>query len=190
MKIKDNKFRFLALISVAIIFSLLPTKTYAKSKGFSANDIIRLTNEQRGDNNLGALKYNSKLEAAAYAKAQDMFSKNYWSHFSPQGVTPWSFIQNAGYSYSSAGENLAKGYSSSEAVIKGWLNSQKHRDNLLSSKYEEVGVAVVEGKLDGNNVILVVQMFGKPKVTVTIKTVIESIPSSINNLRAGLSFSI
>ncbi|MEI6326700.1 MAG: CAP domain-containing protein [Candidatus Roizmanbacteria bacterium] len=122
--------------------------------------LMTLTNEQRVAKGLNALVYNPQLAAAAAAKAQDMFAKGYWAHFGPNGESPWNFILAAGYQYDSAGENLAKNYVSSNDVVNAWMNSPTHRDNILKPSYEEVGFAVVNGSLQGEDTTLVVQMFG------------------------------
>ena len=128
----------------------------------STDKLYQLVNQERQKAGLGALTYNDKLSGAAYAKAQDMFSKNYWAHFGPDGKTPWDFILNSGYRYEYAGENLAKNFLFSDGVVSAWMNSQTHRDNILKSEYSEVGYAIVNGTLNGEQTTLVVQMFGKP----------------------------
>jgi uncharacterized protein YkwD len=129
---------------------------------FSASEIISLTNAQRVQNGLGPLNYNGQLAAAAAAKAQDMFTVNYWAHNSPLGKTPWSFITGAGYKYVYAGENLARDFNDAGSVVGAWMNSPSHRENILDSNFKEIGVAVADGKLTGIDGILVVQMFGTP----------------------------
>jgi uncharacterized protein YkwD len=133
---------------------------YATS--ISANEVISLSNQQRASNGLGALTYNSQLAQAAHAKAQDMFAQNYWSHYNPQGQGPAYFISNAGYSYSIAGENLAKDFNTSSGVVNAWMNSTGHRANILHSSYVHTGVAVVNGILQGSETTIVVAMYGAP----------------------------
>ncbi len=128
----------------------------------SVDKLYQFTNQEREKNNLPDLTYNDKLATAAYNKAQDMFTKNYWAHFGPDGKTPWDFILNSGYRYEYAGENLAKNFLFSDGVVSAWMNSQSHRENLLKPSYTEVGFAVVNGTLNGEQTTLVVQMFGKP----------------------------
>lgn len=134
--------------------------------GFASNitpgRVIELTNQERLKRGLGPLSLSSTLSQAAQLKAGDMFAFNYWAHNSPSGRTPWSFFREVGYSYLYAGENLARDFMNSEAVVGAWLNSPSHRDNLLSSKYREIGLAVVNGTLNGVETTLVVQMFGTP----------------------------
>ena len=60
---------------------------------------------------------NPKLNEAAQLKAQDMFRYNYWAHTSPRGVEPWKWLGDVGYTYSIAGENLAKNYPTAVATV-------------------------------------------------------------------------
>lgn len=122
--------------------------------------IVDLTNARRAEYNLPALKIDPKLSDAARRKASDMFTNNYWAHNSPSGTKPWFFITAAGYSYLHAGENLARDFAEPNGVVAAWMNSPTHRDNLLSPKYKDIGVAVVDGYLNGVETTLVVQMFG------------------------------
>lgn len=122
----------------------------------------QLTNNERQKSNLGNLVFNEKLSVAAQLKANDMFAKNYWAHYSPVGSTPWDFITGSGYRYEYAGENLAKNFLFSDGVVSAWMNSPTHRENILKKEYTEVGFAVVNGTLNGEQTTLVVQLFGKP----------------------------
>ncbi len=124
--------------------------------------IVELTNQRRISLGLDELKINNSLNEAAQRKAADMFAFNYWSHNSPTGRDPWSFFKETGYDYIYAGENLARDFVSSEAVVDAWMASPTHKDNIISSRYQEIGVAVVEGELGGLRTTLVVQMFGSP----------------------------
>lgn len=132
--------------------------------GFATNiavdQLLSSTNAKRAENGLSPLSLNSELSQAAAGKASDMFANNYWAHVSPQGRTPWEFILGAGYNYSVAGENLAKNFQDSQGVVEAWMASPTHKENILKSNYQEVGYAVVNGVLNGEETTLVVQMFG------------------------------
>ncbi len=134
--------------------------------GFASNispdRIVELTNQKRAEQGLSPLVINGQLNEAAQRKAGDMFAFNYWSHISPSGRDPWSFFQEAGYKYLYAGENLARDFMDSQSVINAWMNSSSHKDNLLNRNYQEIGVAVVNGTLNGVETTLVVQLFGSP----------------------------
>jgi hypothetical protein len=135
---------------------------YATS--IDAGEIIGLSNQQRASRGIAALGTNAKLNQAAQAKAQDMVNRNYWSHYAPDGTSPWYFITSAGYSYNTAGENLAKDFNTSTGVVNAWMNSPAHRDNILNGGYTETGVAVLNGVLQGQETTLVVAMYTSPKV--------------------------
>lgn len=136
--------------------------------------VIEETNRERQQKGLSPLTENPNLAAAARAKAANMFEENYWAHFSPTGKDPWGFITKAGYKFVYAGENLAKNFQTSEEVVSAWMNSPSHRDNILNSKYQEIGIAVVDGTLQGQQLTLVVQMFGTPYT----KTASAPVPTS------------
>jgi len=109
---------------------------------FSDSSLLSYTNDYRIRNAVGSLTIDPQLNAAAQAKAEDMAKNNYWSHSSPQGQTPWSFITAAGYNYQTAGENLAYGFSGAKQTIAGWMNSEDHRANILNGNYQNVGFGV------------------------------------------------
>lgn len=131
------------------------------SVNISAQDLLLLTNEDRSHAGLPVLQLNSQLSQAAEAKAQDMFAKDYWAHFAPDGTSPWDFIHAAGYNYVYAGENLARGFTTAQDTENAWLNSPEHRANIMSTHYTDVGFAVERGRLPGDaDTVLVVEMFG------------------------------
>jgi len=134
--------------------------------GFATNiyqqELIELTNQKRIENSLVTLQHSPTLDEAARLKAIHMFDKNYWAHVSPDGVEPWHWFGVAGYSYISAGENLARDFDTSSGVVTAWMASPTHRENLLYPQFQEIGMAVVNGVLDGRETTLVVQLFGTP----------------------------
>lgn len=130
----------------------------------SIDELLTLTNQKRQESGLSPLRMSSELGVAARNKASDMFSKNYWAHNAPDGTPPWTFIKGAGYEYIYAGENLARGFSSAGDVVTAWMNSQGHKENLLSPNYTEIGFAIQTGTLMGEETALVVQEFGSRKI--------------------------
>jgi uncharacterized protein YkwD len=158
----------LAMIAVCLIvfqgiLAYLP-KLAPDVLGYASNispeEVIRLTNEKRVQNGLSPLAQNTTLSQAAQAKGNDMIADDYWAHFAPDGTSPWSFFANFGYSYKYAGENLARDFRDPSSAVEAWMNSPTHRENLLSSKYKEIGIAVVEGDLAGVDTTIIVQFFG------------------------------
>lgn len=120
------------------------------------------TNKERAKQNEAPLALNQQLTRAAELKVQDMYTHQYWDHTSPSGVTPWAWFAKVGYSYSDAGENLAKNFYTSDAVSGAWIASPTHRANILKSAYSDVGFATMDGQLDGKPTTLVVAMYGTP----------------------------
>lgn len=129
-----------------------------------ASKIITETNLQRYNNGLlPTLKENEKLNAAAKAKADDMFKKQYFEHVSPSGVDPGTLVKNAGYEYIITGENLILGnFKDEKDVVQRWMDSPGHRANILNDRVIEIGVAVVKGVYKGETVWIGVQEFGLP----------------------------
>lgn len=136
--------------------------------------VILLTNQERAKNHLAPLSSDPLLVEAAAQKAADMLTLDYWAHDSPLGRKPWWFIKNSGYDYAYAGENLARDFTNSGSVVVAWMNSPSHRDNLLNSRYQDIGVAVVEGVFQGRETTLVVQMFGRKATGAVLPETLEA----------------
>lgn len=163
--LKPQILSFLTLIFVLSqvslnLFSLKAPQVLGYSSNISPERIIELTNVKRAAAGLPPLKENSLLSEAARRKAGDMFAFNYWAHVSPSGRNPWAFFKEVGYNYVYAGENLARDFRDPDSVINAWMNSSSHKDNIMSEKYQEIGVAVVDGSLQETETTLVVQLFG------------------------------
>lgn len=126
--------------------------------------VVKLTNEERASNNAGPLQRSAVLDAAAKLKAEDMAKNEYFAHFSPTGVSPWHWFDQAGYVYAHAGENLAIHFTDSSEVVDAWMNSPTHRQNIVNGLYTEIGVGTAKGKFDGYDTVYVVQLFGTPGV--------------------------
>jgi hypothetical protein len=134
----------------------------AELSTITSSRIIQLTNEERIKNGLGALQENASLSKAAAGKAKDIIDNDYFAHISPSGVTPWFWIQQQGYSYSVAGENLAIDFVQAEDVVSAWMASPGHKENILQPDYTETGMAVLTGDFQGGTSTIVVHMFGLP----------------------------
>lgn len=151
----------LILLKVLVITVGLTFPGYSLfSSAITPSNIIALTNETRRSLNLSELTVDPKLAQAAQAKAEDMFKNQYFAHTSPDGVTPWDWIKSSGYNYRSAGENLAANFTEAEDVEAGWMASPTHHDNIVSDRYDEIGVGIAQGMYDGYQTTFVVQMFG------------------------------
>jgi len=155
------------------------------SYDITSSQLLILTNQKRQESGASPLSLSDKLSLAATYKAKDMFSENYWAHNSPSGRTPWVFIKDVGYAYVYAGENLARGFNSSDDVVKAWMASPDHRENMLSKNYSDVGFAVLKGKLSGEETVLIVEMLGSTNFatkTGSETAVTPSASSEVQNL--------
>lgn len=141
------------------VFSQIYPNVLGYATDISVNKIYEMVNQKREENGLLSLNLSFELSAAAYNKAQNMFEEGYWAHISPTGATPWEFIEDTGYRYIYAGENLAKDFNYSNDVLEAWMRSETHRTNILKPEYTDIGIAVVNGRLLGRDTTLVVQEF-------------------------------
>ncbi len=103
-------------------------------------EVVRLINEIRADYGLSPLTENWELSRVARYKSRDMSTLGYFSHTSPTYGTPFEMIKSFGLTYRTAGENIARGYKSAEAVVNGWMNSSGHRANILNANFRYIGV--------------------------------------------------
>lgn len=159
-----NKPKIVILISsILLATALLAPKAFAAGN-FSEieNEIIEQLNQERKKAGLEELQINDLLNKAAFLKAQDMIGHDYFAHTSPADINPWHWLEEVEYQYKYAGENLAMDFSSANSVHKAWMKSQTHRENIMSERYREVGVAVLEGIIDGKETRVGVQFFGTP----------------------------
>jgi uncharacterized protein YkwD len=183
-------------------YTVLRTTTFGATVAVSV--ITDLTNTVRIHHGLLPLHEDVQLIKAASLKGNDMATRQYFSHFAPDGTTPWHWFSVAGYKFLYAGENLAINFHSSEDVEKAWMSSPKHRDNILNPKYEDIGIAIVKGTSENTPVLFIVQLFGKqdftqikkqdPGVTLytkkasSIDTILFNASYYINYLYIGLVF--
>lgn len=119
-------------------------------------EVVRLVNIERQKNGLSSFTASSKLSNVARLKSQDMAENNYFSHQSPKYGSPFDMMKSFGISYKTAGENIANGYYSAESVVRGWMNSQGHRENILNHSFNTIGVGSFTSS---NGTIYWTQMF-------------------------------
>lgn len=159
-----NLFRLAVVLLIIkfLIFSLI--FYFPRTSHFAvvvSSDLVELANKERMASGLKPLVINQQLVQAAQSKAEDMLNQDYFAHTSPVGVTPWYWLEKAGYKYTAAGENLARNFTDSNYVHQAWMDSASHKANILNKNYQEIGIAVVEGELNGEKTVLAVEFFGK-----------------------------
>ena len=153
------------LVVLVVLIGTIPsfrTTVFDSLSAIYASVLVNLTNKDRARENISELKVSPILEKAAQMKADDMASKGYFAHNTPEGLTPWYWFTLAGYKYEFAGENLAVNFEESEDIQTAWMNSRGHFLNIMNPKYTEIGIATSTGIYKGREAVFVVQMFGKP----------------------------
>ena len=145
---------------------LLPTLAHLNTTGQMAAVLpavlADLTNEERQAQNLPILTVSSLLNESAQMKANDMATYGYFAHTSPTGKTPWYWLEQVGYQYQYAGENLAINFSDSKDVTNAWMASPTHKANIVKGNYTEIGTAVASGMYEGHDAVFVVQVYANP----------------------------
>lgn len=170
-----HKKAFAVEVFMGLMLLSVFSTSFAQASEITADMVIKLTNKAREKAGVAILVRNERLEKAAEKKAEDMLENDYFAHVSPAGKSPWDWIQDSGYDYRYAGENLAINFTDTEKQQEAWMDSPSHRKNILNSDYEEIGVAVVRGVIDGRETNLTVQEFGTkmPKVATTENTIVD-----------------
>ncbi len=156
----------LGSVALALFLVVLTSQMALQGSSLTALVLPRVlvdaANADRQIQNVTDLAFNTQLTEAAQLKANDMATKSYFAHTSPDGKTPWYWFDQVGYNYKYAGENLAIDFSESAEVETAWMNSPEHRANILNDHYSEVGIATAPGYYNGVPTTYVVELFGRP----------------------------
>ena len=160
-KTHHHKKAIVAEISISIAMLAIFFVPVVKASDITVDIVIKLVNEARKAAHVAALEKNDMLQKAAEEKAQDMIENNYFAHISPQGKSPWEWVNKNKYDYRYAGDNLAINFTNAEEQQNAWMDSPTHKKNILNENYTETGVAVKRGVIDGHETVVVVQMFGR-----------------------------
>ncbi len=133
------------------------------------DEVLRLVNQARATKRkcgsktykaVPAVRKNTKLAKVAAAHSTDMAVHDYFSHYSRNGDSPFDRMKDAGYRYSSAGENIAAGYRTPASVVSAWLKSTGHCQNIMKKSYTQLGVGYATGGYYGT---YWTQDFGRPR---------------------------
>ena len=134
---------------ISVLLILLVTLTALPVTAAAMTSLERqactLVNAKRTARGLSPLEISSSLSDKARIKSQDMAQGGYFSHTSPTYGSPFTMMRTLGISYESAGENIAMGYTTASDVVNAWMNSARHRANLLASRYTTVGIGYEDG---------------------------------------------
>jgi hypothetical protein len=156
----------LAIVSIALKASLVmavflyPNITSTDNIEAGANELINMTNQYRLEQGLNTLTPNARLTQAAANKARDLLTNQYFAHTSPDGKKFSQWIKDVDYKYFYVGENLAIDFNNNQEIFQAWLNSPAHKENIARPQYQEIGIAVIEGKYKNRQTAVAVQLFG------------------------------
>lgn len=118
---------------------------YAQIQTQNASRVVALINKERMAVGLKPLIVHTNLTKMAKTKAIDMYNNRYFSHTSPKYGSPFEMMDSFGITYKYAGENLGKGQRSAEEVVKDWMNSPDHQENILNPDFKLIGVGYYNG---------------------------------------------
>lgn len=166
-----------------------PQAVLGAHSNLSEQALLEATNLQRTDNMRSNLVLDNELQTAAQAKAEDMVARDYWAHQTPDGKQPWQFLTTVGYQYQTAGENLAFGFDTANAVTNAWMHSDEHRANLLDTTYSQVGFGVAQSPnyMGHGTETVVVAMYASPagSITVPVTTIAPTDEAPVSRLQAA-----
>lgn len=170
------------IIKIIVVFTLISVPLSAFfSPDYVAQEakkIIALTNEIRKNLNLSQLIEDSKLNQAAFYKAEDMAIKQYFSHTNPEGKKMSYWLNKVSYNFRFGGENLAMGFSTAQDAVSAWVNSPSHYKNIIDPDFKDTGVGISNGLYNGVETTFMAQYFGS-KTIVQEKIIEEKLETEI-----------
>jgi uncharacterized protein YkwD len=124
-------------------------------------EMFERVNAARAAAGLPAVVADPRLATAAQKHADDMLSRRYYNHLTPEGLTPRDRIEDAGLFSSLVAENIAEGEFSVAEVMDGWMKSEEHRANILNPRVTALGVGLAVGRFEDRLRLLWVQDFAR-----------------------------
>jgi uncharacterized protein YkwD len=137
-----------------------PTVPPASGNAALEAEVLSIVNQERAKAGCPAVTADDRLTAAARGHSADMAARGYFSHTTPEGVEFATRITEAGYRWSRAGENIAKGQRTPQAVMTSWMNSAGHKANILNCGFRNLGVGVAA---DASGALVWTQDFASPR---------------------------
>jgi uncharacterized protein YkwD len=149
---------------LSVIVFLLAFATPLFAAEITPDTVLSEMNAYRTKDGLAPLRFDQRLVLAASDRMQDMEDLQYWAHDAPDGRTPFVWLKPHGYDFRFAGENLATGFETVEVLVQGWMESPGHRANIMSTDYDDVGIAVIDGsttrRATGKSIVV---LFGRTR---------------------------
>ncbi len=120
--------------------------TIPENEAELAEEVVELVNEIRQAEGLQPLVLSLALTDVASEFACEMIEEDFFAHINPEtDESPGDRLTVSGYIYFSMGENLAGGQTTAQEVVDAWMNSEPHKDNILTPEWREIGVAIRNG---------------------------------------------
>lgn len=152
------------LLATAAILSAMSFAIPLNASPITPASVLSAMNEYRAKAGVAPLRDDARLDAAAEDRMRDMEDREYWGHESPDGRAPFVWLAPHGYDFRFAGENLACGFDTTELLVQSWMESPGHRANILSSDFDDCGIAVIDGSTKGPAAgKSIVVMFGRSR---------------------------
>lgn len=171
-------------LSPEVITPINPVGYRPSQEVLTSDAIITLTNNARALNGLPALRTNLLLNTIAESRATDMLEKQYFAHVSPTGQQASDIAQSVGYHYKIIAENIGSGnFYTNQKIVDGWMQSPGHRRNILSPEVEEIGAAVLKGRMNGMETYITVQIFGFQSPPVSQHICVAPSNSLLNDIK-------
>lgn len=124
-------------------------------------EMLERVNAIRKEAGRPPLRIDPRLNTAAQAHADDMLTRSYYNHISPEGTPPRQRVSSAGYQGTVVGENIAAGQYSVELAVDAWMHSREHRRNILEARFTDIGIGMAVGSYEHRYKVLWVQSFGR-----------------------------
>ena len=156
---------FLLLKGLAIGFiALLPLQAFMAPDVLARerDQILALVRQVRQEQIGSELTASEKLASSAQSKAADMVNYQYFSHVSPEKSDLVYWLKKVDYQYRFAGENLAMGFNDAQSVVRAWVKSPLHYQNIIDKDFSEAGLGIDSGEYLGRQTIFIANHFGAP----------------------------
>jgi uncharacterized protein YkwD len=112
------------------------------------DEMLLMVNKEREKFGLEPVVVDAQLRKLARSHSVDMFSRGYFSHYTPEGLSPFDRMNAANIGYQYGGENLALA-PSADLAMRGLMNSPGHRANILNPNFKKLGVGAIDGGIYG-----------------------------------------
>lgn len=149
---------------VLALLAAVPLFASDANNEITAENVVAQMNAYRAEAGLAPLRIDARITKAAEDRMRDMEDAAYWSHESPTGLSPFTWLMARDYTFEAAAENLASGFETVRFLVSSWMESPGHRENIMSPLYEDCGLAIIDGSTTGRATgKSVVVLFGKAR---------------------------